>query len=385
MVARRWIKSYVSEQGLANLKTYRYSGVDNCLTTKLLNGFWNWSVSLVPAWVAPNVLTLLGLLSVLTATVLCTLCAELTADQSVPRWALLVSAVLLFAYQTLDAIDGKQARRTRSSSPLGELFDHGCDAVVFACMGPLVAAVAKTPFVIAVFCSALTLPGFYLSHWDHYFRGEMVFGLVGPCEMQLMVIGLELFVAAVGKPVWDWPSPSHLPPHSLFFGLMIFVNVFSVGTALQYIFSVCSYLRTHGRPAAHALYKLTPIATLLVLAELRVIAEPEVVNTTARYAHFIANGLVFAYVTQRLMVQRLFREPIVQFFSIYIPMAFCVVNGFLRGRLFPIVPVAWAMAALSVVQEGIFVVSFVRQISSHLNIRPFSITPSPPPRHESVH
>lgn len=27
--------------------------------------------------------------------------------------------------QTLDAIDGKQARRTGSSSPLGELFDHG--------------------------------------------------------------------------------------------------------------------------------------------------------------------------------------------------------------------------------------------------------------------
>lgn len=28
-------------------------------------------------------------------------------------------------YQSLDAIDGKQARRTGSSGPLGELFDHG--------------------------------------------------------------------------------------------------------------------------------------------------------------------------------------------------------------------------------------------------------------------
>jgi phosphatidylglycerophosphate synthase len=35
----------------------------------------------------------------------------------------------LFIYQTLDAIDGKQARRTKSNSPLGELFDHGCDGV----------------------------------------------------------------------------------------------------------------------------------------------------------------------------------------------------------------------------------------------------------------
>ena len=35
----------------------------------------------------------------------------------------------MFLYQSLDAIDGKQARRTNSQSPLGELFDHGCDSV----------------------------------------------------------------------------------------------------------------------------------------------------------------------------------------------------------------------------------------------------------------
>jgi len=32
-------------------------------------------------------------------------------------------------YQSLDAIDGKQARRTGTSNPLGELFDHGCDSI----------------------------------------------------------------------------------------------------------------------------------------------------------------------------------------------------------------------------------------------------------------
>ena len=35
----------------------------------------------------------------------------------------------MFLYQTLDAIDGKQARRTGSSNALGELFDHGCDSL----------------------------------------------------------------------------------------------------------------------------------------------------------------------------------------------------------------------------------------------------------------
>ena len=55
----------------------------------------------------------------------CLLCVCVKA----PLWAYLLCAVGLFIYQSLDAIDGKQARRTNSSSPLGELFDHGCDSL----------------------------------------------------------------------------------------------------------------------------------------------------------------------------------------------------------------------------------------------------------------
>ena len=38
------------------------------------------------------------------------------------------SAFAHFMAHTLDGIDGKQARRTGSSSPLGEMFDHGLDS-----------------------------------------------------------------------------------------------------------------------------------------------------------------------------------------------------------------------------------------------------------------
>ncbi|KAF1863727.1 hypothetical protein Lal_00030816 [Lupinus albus] len=50
-------------------------------------------------------------------------------DSAPPRWVHFAHGLLLFLYQTFDAVDGKQARRTNSSSPLGELFDHGCDAL----------------------------------------------------------------------------------------------------------------------------------------------------------------------------------------------------------------------------------------------------------------
>ena len=43
----------------------------------------------------------------------------------VPSVVWISVAVLLFLSHTLDGIDGKQARRTGTSTPLGELFDHG--------------------------------------------------------------------------------------------------------------------------------------------------------------------------------------------------------------------------------------------------------------------
>ena len=46
-----------------------------------------------------------------------------------PAWTYVFVALCLFIYQSMDAIDGKQARRTNSSTQLGELFDHGCDAI----------------------------------------------------------------------------------------------------------------------------------------------------------------------------------------------------------------------------------------------------------------
>jgi phosphatidylglycerophosphate synthase len=46
-----------------------------------------------------------------------------------PAFTYLIGIFGMFMYQTLDAVDGKQARRTGSSSPLGQLFDHGCDAI----------------------------------------------------------------------------------------------------------------------------------------------------------------------------------------------------------------------------------------------------------------
>ena len=43
----------------------------------------------------------------------------------VPGWFAGLTALGLFMYSTMDNMDGKQARRTGTSSALGHLFDHG--------------------------------------------------------------------------------------------------------------------------------------------------------------------------------------------------------------------------------------------------------------------
>lgn len=77
---------------------------------------------------APNLLTLSALILSMSAVGL-VLMYDTTLTQQVPTWVSIYSVVCMFLYQTLDAVDGKQARRTQSSSPLGQLFDHGCDGI----------------------------------------------------------------------------------------------------------------------------------------------------------------------------------------------------------------------------------------------------------------
>jgi ethanolaminephosphotransferase len=51
---------YVSQRGLANLHTYKYSGVDNSLVAKhIMQPFWAKAVNLLPLWMAYVLLLLI--------------------------------------------------------------------------------------------------------------------------------------------------------------------------------------------------------------------------------------------------------------------------------------------------------------------------------------
>jgi hypothetical protein len=60
----------------------------------------------VPIWLAPNVITTLGLLSVVTANWL--LYAFEDESGGAPGWVYFFIGICIFMYQTLDNLDGKQ-------------------------------------------------------------------------------------------------------------------------------------------------------------------------------------------------------------------------------------------------------------------------------------
>ena len=107
-----------------------------------------------------------------------------TLDQDCPSWVYFSWAIGLFLYQTFDSIDGSQARRTRQSGPLGELFDHGVDALNTVLEVILFAAAMNLGYgwktIITLFGAAFT---FYVQTWEEYYTQTLTLGLVsGPVE-----------------------------------------------------------------------------------------------------------------------------------------------------------------------------------------------------------
>ncbi|GJE98858.1 choline/ethanolaminephosphotransferase [Phanerochaete sordida] len=205
---------YIPPYALDNLKKYAYKGVDKSLLSRhVLNPYWNWLVTFWPTWVAPNVITMSGLCMVLLnfATLLYYDPGYLTEREGAegpPQWIYFTWAAGLFIYQSFDAIDGKQARRTGMAGPLGEMFDHGCDALnttleVILCSRAL--NLGRSWWTVA--SQIATLANFYLTTWEEYHTGQLYLGVFsGPVEGILLIVGIFIVTGIYGPTFWDTPA-----------------------------------------------------------------------------------------------------------------------------------------------------------------------------------
>ena len=153
---------------------------------------------------APNAITLSGFAFVI-INIFTMLYYTPNLDQDCPPWVYASWSIGLFLYQTFDAIDGTQARRTKQSGPLGELFDHGVDALNTSLEVLLFAATMKFGqgwrTVLVLFASLLT---FYVQTWDEYHTKTLTLGLVsGPVE-GILTLCIVYAITAVKGGGWYW-------------------------------------------------------------------------------------------------------------------------------------------------------------------------------------
>nr|XP_045612529.1 cholinephosphotransferase 1-like isoform X2 [Procambarus clarkii] len=199
---------HLSNAQLRRLEEHKYSCASSSLMDPMMQKWWCWLVEQISMTLAPNLITIAGLfINIVTSLLLVYYSPD--AKQEVPRWACFLCALGLFIYQSLDAIDGKQARRTGTSSPLGELFDHGCDSLstVFVSLGVCCSVRLGTHPYWMFFQCMMAVSLFYCAHWQTYVSGTLRFGYVDVTEAQFGVIIIHLITVIFGPGVWSVKIP----------------------------------------------------------------------------------------------------------------------------------------------------------------------------------
>ncbi|KAJ9648426.1 hypothetical protein H2199_001281 [Coniosporium tulheliwenetii] len=210
----------VSDEALAHLKTYKYSGVDKSyISHYILRHYWNGFVELLPLWLAPNMVTLLGFFFILANVVLLEIYVPDLVGPA-PSWVYYSFAFGLWMYSTLDNVDGKQARRTGTSSGLGELFDHGIDSLNCT-LGSLLelAAVGYGATRTGAFTALIPCLPMFFSTWETYHTHTLYLGYFnGPTEGLILGCIFMLLSGAYGPQLWSAPLASLSPTLARFTG-----------------------------------------------------------------------------------------------------------------------------------------------------------------------
>jgi hypothetical protein len=129
---------------------------------------------------------------------------------------------------------------TSRSSPLGELFDHGCDSMstffvaIAACCA---VGLGHHPYWMFIhFVTSVTL--FYIAHWQTYITGQLIFGRFDVTEAQYTIMTIHCLSAFFGKSVW----------HKSLLGveLWLWLSLFTTTTAICVIINFATVFRKGG-------------------------------------------------------------------------------------------------------------------------------------------
>ncbi|CAF1320924.1 unnamed protein product [Adineta ricciae] len=324
-LVRRW-PNILTDLQITRLKEHKYASEGTTLLDPYMQIFWRWLVEYCPLWVAPNLITIVGLAVNIGASI-CLMILTDGAKEQCTRWMYFLTGLGTFIYQSLDAIDGKQARRTDSSTPLGELFDHGCDSV-------------STAFVTIAFCCTIQLGVypwlmfwccmfsyiiFYCAHWQTYVTGKLRFASFDCTEAQFFFLFICM-VTAIWPPVWTKSVP------------IIHIELRVLAALAMIISGLCNAMNnihtiSKGGCGRHystiaetsIIFPVWPIGFLIFLAFIA--SNHTISNSLEEHTalHLLCYGIGFSKITNRIIVAHMSKSSLYAWDSAYYgPIAFCV-------------------------------------------------------------
>lgn len=349
---------YLTPNAAKSLSQYQYAGEDQSLLYKyILSPLAAWLVdNHTPEWLAPNAITLVGLILMVGSYLLIwywcpgmyeanTDLDSATASYSVPAVIFLLNGIAMLIYQTLDNMDGKQARKTGSSSPLGLLFDHGCDAlnsllgsanwIVAMAMVPgnvsdllgnndhgniqsksLLSEFFGGDAVIACVLILFPMVAFYISTWEQYYTGKLILPpFNGPSEGLVMGAILS-FISFVWGPMF-WQGTSLADGAISFTSLSFFtpmqgrvrnmdlvVLASFLGLIREFLQKIIFVVRTHG---LKTLPTMVPNFLLVASTFAMVNFDPTLLLRNPRVMMHLISGL-FTEQTAQLMLDHMVKE-----------------------------------------------------------------------------
>ena len=194
-------KPYIPKERFSSIRSYKYKSSDSSISYKyFMSPLCDYLVNFFPTWLAPNVITISGFFLNLLYFLITGYYTKFKGG-FIPPWACFFSAFCYLLYMILDNIDGKQARRTKSSSPLGLLFDHGTDAcTTFFITCGLGAILALETIYQYILLWIMIIVPFYLNNWEEYITGVMSLPIInGINEGTFVIVFLECLTGCIGQ------------------------------------------------------------------------------------------------------------------------------------------------------------------------------------------
>ncbi|XP_065334048.1 cholinephosphotransferase 1 isoform X2 [Cloeon dipterum] len=366
----------LSPAQLKRLSEHKYSCASESLIDPILQPYWNKLTSFLPLWLAPNLITTAGLIvNILTTLVLVWYCPD--AKSEAPRWGCFLCGLGLFIYQSLDAIDGKQARRTGTSSPLGELFDHGCDSIstVFVALSACIAVQLGEKPGWMFFQCFLAMTMFYFSHWQTYVSGTLKFTKVDVTEAQCTIMGIHMISAIFGSSIWATKLP-YLESE-----LRVTAHYLAVAIALGIAYSCLSIIMTGGAgkngstvAGTSVLSPVIPFGLVVVPAIVISAMSTQHVYEAHPTLYILAFGMVAAKVTNRLVVAHMTKSEMEYLDTVLLGPLMLFLNQYFKSFL-PEYYVLWGCMLWATFDLLRYCRQVCLEICDFLNIELFHIKP----------